>query len=294
MNIAFIGLGRMGVAMVRNLVRAGHNVIVFNRSRDKAEALRSEGVQVAESIREASDSCELCWTMLLDDAATRDIVFGSDGVADSLPVGATHISSSTITVAMGRTLTAEHTKRNQGYLSVPVFGRPDAAEAKKLIAVPAGPQELIEKHREAIDAVSRVIYVAGPEPWQANLLKLCGNFTLHVMIETFGEAFATFQKAGVDRHILFNVLMDLYASPVYKNYGNMIVNEDFQPGFALKGSLKDLRNMLLAAEDLNAPMPLASVIRDQMLSAMAHGQEEQDFTSFALVAARNAGVAPSK
>lgn len=291
MRIAFLGLGRMGTGMARNLLRAGHTVTVFNRTREKAQALAGDGANVAESIEHACRDAEVCWTMLADDNAVRDTVFSAGGVADSLSEGATHISSSTITVAMGRTLASEHGRRKQGYLSVPVFGRPEAAETKKLIAVAGGPQLLIDRLSVAIDGVSRATYVAGAEPWQANLLKLCGNFTLLSMVETLGEAFAAFRKAGGDHRILFEVITDLYASPVYKNYGTIIIDEKFEPpGMTLKLILKDLRQMLEAADGLDVPMPLASVIRDQLLTAMANGQGAMDAASLASVAARNAGV----
>lgn len=281
----------MGAAMVRNLLRAGHKVTVFNRTPGKAEGLRADGASVAGSIGEACRNAELCWTMLADDNAVREVVSANGGVAQSLPPGSVHIASGTISIAMGRALAAEHGARQQEYLSVPVFGRPDAAEAKKLIAIAGGPPALIDKVRGPIEAVSRAIYVAGAEPWQANLLKLCGNFTILTAIEMMSEAFAAFRKAGGDPRILYEVLGDLYGSPLYKNYGGMIVDERFEPpGMTIKLAHKDMRQMLEAADELSVPMPLASVVRDQMLSAIASGQEGIDASGLATVAARNAGL----
>ena len=142
MKIAFIGLGRMGMGMARNLLRAGHTVAVFNRSREKAEALAADGARVASSPADACRDAEAVLTMLADDHAVEEIVFGRDGIASAMKKDCIHVSHSTISTALGRRLTAEHAQRSQGYLSVPVFGRPESAEAKNLLVVAAGPTEL--------------------------------------------------------------------------------------------------------------------------------------------------------
>lgn len=291
MQIAFFGLGRMGAAMARNLLEAGHRVTVFNRTRRKAEALANHGASVAHSVAEACRGAELCWTMLADDRAVNDLVLAPEGIADHMERGAVHVSSSTISVAVSRHLSQTHGERGQDYLSVPVFGRPDAAEAKRLIAVAGGAPDVLEKLRPAIEAVSRAIFVAGPQPWQANLFKLCGNFTLASMVETLGEAFATVRKSGADERAFFEVISELYGSPVYKNYGSIILDERYDPpAFVLRLGLKDLRLVLEAAGEFESPMPAASLIRDQYLNALAHGQENLDWSSLARVSARNAGL----
>ena len=291
MRIGFIGLGKMGSAMARNLLRAGHQVAVYNRSRQKAEALAGEGARAAESPADVCRESQAVITMLADDGAVEQVVFGENGVASGLARGAIHISSSTIGTALARRLAAEHARREQGYLSAPVFGRPDAAESRKLIVVAAGDGELVELCRPLFDAIGRQTSVAGPEPWQANAVKLCGNFMLASMIEAFGEAFATLRKAGVETHVFLEIVNSLFASPVYANYGRIIADERFEPaGFALKLGLKDARLALETAGECAAPMPLASLIRDHFLSAMAHGQAELDWSSMARVLARNAGL----
>jgi 3-hydroxyisobutyrate dehydrogenase-like beta-hydroxyacid dehydrogenase len=291
MRVGFIGLGRMGSGMARNLLRAGHEVLVFNRSREKAEALVAEGARVAGSPAGACHGPEAVMTMLADDQAVEQIVFGEDGVASALPEGAVHISSGTISVALARRLAAEHGRRGQGYLSAPVFGRPDAAQSKKLLVVAAGPLELVDRCRPLFDAIGRQTFVAGSDPFQANALKLCGNFMIAATLEAFGEAFATLGKAGVPAHTFLEVMNMLFGSPVYANYGRMIADGKFEPaGFALRLGLKDVRLVLAAADEFAAPMPLASLIRDRLLSAMAHGQADLDWSSLARVAGRDAGI----
>jgi 3-hydroxyisobutyrate dehydrogenase-like beta-hydroxyacid dehydrogenase len=291
MRIGFIGLGKMGSAMARNLLRAGHQVAVYNRSRQKAEALAGEGARAADSPADACRESQAVITMLADDPAVEQIVFGENGVASALAQGAVHISSSTIGTALARRLAAEHALRGQGYLSAPVFGRPDAAESRKLIVVVAGDAELVELCRPLFDAIGRQTSVAGSEPWQANAVKLCGNFMLASMIEAFGDAYATLRKAGVAPHVFLEIVNSLFSSPVYANYGRIIADEQFSPaGFALKLGLKDVRLALETADECAAPMPLASLIRDHFLAAMAHGQADLDWSSMAQVLARNAGL----
>jgi 3-hydroxyisobutyrate dehydrogenase-like beta-hydroxyacid dehydrogenase len=291
MRIGFIGLGRMGSGMARNLLRAGHDVVVYNRSREKAEALVADGARVADTPAGVCGASEAILTMLADDHAVKQVVLGENGIATALPEGAIHLSCSTISVALAKHLAAEHHRRGQKYLSVPVFGRPDAAESKNLLVIAAGPPDLVERCRPLFDAIGRQTFVVGSDPSQANAVKLCGNFMIAAMLEAFGEAYATLRKADVLPHTYLEVMSVLFGSPVYSNYGRLIADEKFEPaGFALRLGLKDVRLVLEAAEEYGAPMPLASLVRDHFLSAMAHGQADQDWSSVSRVAARNAGI----
>ncbi len=291
MKITFIGLGRMGVGMARNLLRAGHTVAVYNRSREKAEALAADGVRVANTPAEACREAEVVLTMVADDHALEEIVFGNDGIASGMAEGCIHVSHSTISTALARKLTSEHAQRNQGYLSVPVFGRPDAAENKNLVVVAAGPGEYIDRCRPLFEAIGRQTFVVGSEPWQANVAKVCGNFLIMSIIEALGEASATLRKAGVAPLSFVEIMHALLGSQVIANYGRIIAKEEFEPaGFILKLGLKDVRLMLAAAEECAAPMPLASLVHDHLLSALAQGQGEMDWSSMTQVIARNAGL----
>ena len=291
MNLAMIGLGNMGSGIAHNLLRAAHRVTVYNRTRSKAEPLAAEGARVAGSVCDAVQDCEAVVTMLADDHAVEEAVLGDQGFAQSLKAGAIHIGSSTISTHLARRLAGGHAERRQHYLSAPVFGRPEAAATKNLLVVAAGPNEVVQRCQPVFDAIGRRTFNAGSEPWQANAAKLCGNFMLASMIEAFGEAYATLRKAHVSPHLFLDVMNALFASPVYANYGRMIAEEQFEPaGFALKLGLKDIRLGLETAQECVAPMPLASLLRDQFLSAIALGLEESDWSSLARVAARNAGL----
>ena len=274
MNIGFVGIGKMGEGMARNLLRAGHQVSVYNRSRDKAEALANDGARVADSPADASQEAEAVFTMLSDDHAVGEVVFGDQGIAAGLKKGATHISSSTISVAFARRLEEEHKKKDQHYVTAVVFGRPEAAEKKQLIVVAAGQSVAIEPLKPIFEAIGRRSFLAGDEPWQANAIKLCGNFMIASVLESFGEAFATMRKAEIDPHLFLDVMNELFASPVYKNYGQAMADQKYEPaGFELKLGLKDVRQAIEAAQDLGVPMPFASVIRDHFISAIANGRK---------------------
>jgi 3-hydroxyisobutyrate dehydrogenase-like beta-hydroxyacid dehydrogenase len=291
MQLGFVGIGKMGAGIARNLLRAGHSVTVYNRTPEKSEALKQDGATVARSPAEAARDKDAVMTMLSDDHAVEEVVFGETGIASALKPGAVHVSHSTISVALAKKLADQHEKRAQGYLSAPVFGRPEAAEAKKLIVVAAGPAQLTEKFRSVFDAVGRRTFVLGADPSEANVVKLCGNFMIASMMEAFGEAFVTTEKSGVKRQDFLDVISELFGSPVYSNYGTAIANKKFAPaGFALKLGFKDIRLVLEAAQDKAVPMPLASLLRDQFLSSMAHGQQDLDWSSVSQASARAAGL----
>ncbi len=292
MKLGFVGLGAMGSGMARNLLRAGHTVTVYNRTRSRAEALAAEGARIGGSPAEAARENEAVITMLADDAAVESVAFGKDGIAEALARGAAHISMSTISVALSKRLGESHAARGQVYLSAPVFGRPEAAEARKLWVAAAGDAAQLSRFHPVFDAIGRGMSIAGEEPWKANVVKLCGNFLIASMIEAVGEAFALARKSGIaPRELLDTVNNAVFQSPLYAGYGGRIADETFHPpGFTLTLGLKDIRLALEAAESEAVPLPLASLIRDHMLEAIAHGLSEADWSSFSSVNAEAAGL----
>ena len=285
----------MGAGMAQNLLASGNELTVYNRTLEKAEPLKQKGARVAKSPAEAAKGSEAVFTMLPDDQAVEEVTFGENGILAGLREGGTHISSSTISIKASRQYTEEHQKQGRRFVTATVFGRPEAAESKRLIVVAAGDKQSIEKFRPLFDAVGRRTFEVGNEPWQANLFKLFGNFMIATTIETFAEAFAAIQKAGLDHHEFLEIMNELFGSPVYKNYGQAIADHKFEPaGFALKLGLKDVRLGIEGAAEFGAPLPIASVLRDHFVSAIAHGQEKLDWSSIALVSARNAGLESAK
>jgi 3-hydroxyisobutyrate dehydrogenase-like beta-hydroxyacid dehydrogenase len=290
MKVALIGLGNMGSAMAQNLIRAGHELTVHNRSRAKAEALGS-GVRIAGSPADAVRDREVVITMLADDTAVQAVVSGDSGIAHALPEGSVHMGCSTISTALARWLAAEHAARGQKYVSAPVFGRPEAAAEKKLLVVAAGDDATVSRCSPLFEAIGRQAFVAGREAWQANAVKLCGNFMLASMLESFGEAYAALRKADVDPHLFLDVMNALFGSPVYANYGKVIANGTFQPaGFALRLGFKDTRLAIETAREVGSPLPIASLLHDRFLEAIALGMGGIDWSGVARISALHAGL----
>jgi 3-hydroxyisobutyrate dehydrogenase-like beta-hydroxyacid dehydrogenase len=290
MEMGFIGLGNMGEPIARNLIKAGYVLRVYNRTRSRAEALVSAGAIYAETPAAAS-SAGLVATMLADDAAVEAVVFGDHGVLAGLPRGGVHISHSTISTSLSRRLADAHRERGQSFLAATVFGRPEAAQAARLVVVAAGPPEAVERCRPALEAIGRKLFVIGPDAPAANTVKLAGNFLIASMLESLGEAFALTRKSGVDPAIFLELVSSFFQSPVYENYGKAIAEQRYEPaGFKLRLGLKDLRLVTAAADEQAAPMPVASLIRDNMISGIAQGMGDMDWSAVARVAALKSGL----
>jgi 3-hydroxyisobutyrate dehydrogenase-like beta-hydroxyacid dehydrogenase len=289
MKLAFIGAGNMGSAMARNLLRAGHQVTVYNRTRARAEPLREEGAALADSPADAARGVDAIVTMLAEDQAVEQAV---EGFLDTLAPGAIHIGMSTIGVACSKRLAELHAAHGQVYVAAPVFGRPVAAAAAKLWIVAAGPPESIQRCQPLFDALGRGTSVVGSDPWRASAVKLSGNFLIAAALESIGEAFALVRKSGVDAGQFLEIINTaLFNSPLYAGYGGAVAKEQFEPaGFKLRLGFKDLRLVQEAAESAAVPMPLAGVLRDRFLAAMARGEGDLDWAALARIAAVQAGL----
>jgi 3-hydroxyisobutyrate dehydrogenase-like beta-hydroxyacid dehydrogenase len=291
MNVGFIGLGNMGQAMARNLLKAGHTVIVYNRTRSRAEALQAEGAHIANTPAQACDG-EVLITMLADDRAVEEVIFEKGNVIPALAPHAVHVAMSTLSVALSQRLQEVHTQAGSAYVAAPVFGRPEAAAAAQLFIVAAGPREAIERCHPLFEAMGQRAFIVGEDAPAANLVKLTGNFLIASVIEGLGEAFALVRKWRVDPSQYLEILTNtLFSAPVYKTYGSLIAQEKYAPaGFKLPLGLKDLKLALAAAEAVAVPMPVASLIRDHFLTALARGYQELDWSALARIAAEDAGL----
>lgn len=292
MRVGFIGLGNMGSAMARNLIKAGHQLTVYNRTRQRAESLGSLGARVVSSPAEAASAAEVLITMLADDAAAEEALLGHDGAMGALPPGAVHVGMSTISVQLSRRLVAEHQAKQQHYIAAPVFGRPDAAAAGKLFIVAAGPAQQIERCRALFDRMGQKTFVVDEQPPAANVFKLAGNFLITTVLESLAEAFALVRKSGLDAEKFLEVMTEsLFTAPLYRSYGGMIVSDKFEPaGFKMPLGFKDNRLVLAAAEEVQAPIPMASLVHDRFLEAMALGLSNEDWSAISRVSLRNAGL----
>ena len=290
MKIGFIGLGNMGSAIARNLIRAGHEVTVWNRSPDKAEGLVAEGAKRAETPADAANGT-VVHTMLADDKAVEAVTFGPDGIL-SASTKAIHVSHSTIGLPLAERLVSAHAEHGSALISAPVFGRPAAAEAAKLFIAAAGPADALSTCQPLFDAIGQKSFTIGDHAPAANLVKLCGNFLILATIESLAEAMTLGEKGGVPKAKLLEVLTgSLFGAPVYQTYGDILARQAFHPaGFAAPLGLKDMNLVSQAATDARVPMPVLAVLRDHLLSTIAREGEDIDWSGIGRIIAADAGL----
>lgn len=292
MKVGLIGLGRMGTAMARRVLAAGYELLVYNRTPQKAAELVRAGARAVESVGAACAGRDVVITMVADDAALHEVALGSGGVRDSLPAGAVHVAMGTHGVAAIRALEAAHTAARQKLVGAPVLGRPEAVDAGQLGIVAAGPADALATCMPVFRAIGRRIFEAGHKPESAAAIKLANNFVLACSIEAMGEAFALARKYEVAPNVLFDVLTEgLFAAPAYKTYGRIIAEQGYDHvGFTARLGLKDTNLVLAAADVARVPLPSANIVRDRLLSAIAHGDGDADWSVIAREQARASGL----
>jgi len=293
MKLGFIGLGAMGFAMAESLLAQGNQLFVYNRSHEKAQPLHEAGARLCATPAEAAREAEVVISMLADDTAVEQVTFGPAGLLTELPPNAVHVSCSTISVTLSDRLAAAHAEAARGYVAAPVFGRPEAAVAKKLWLLAAGKASDVERAWPVLEALGRGVTRLGETPSVANLVKLTGNVFIASLIEALGEAFALTRKAGVPPEITLELFKNVFGqgSLILENYANQVAKGKYEPaGFKAKLGLKDLRLALTAADRFEVPLPTASLLHDQLLSAVATGQGELDWGVIAHIAAKRAGL----
>lgn len=291
-KVAFLGIGRMGSAIATRVLGGGHDLVVYNRTREKTAELAAAGAGVAASVAAACEEREVVMTMLADDAALSAVVLETGGLRDSLAPGAIHVVMGTHGVGTVRSLAAAHAQAGQILVAAPVLGRPDVAAAGKLGIVTAGPAEAVEFCRPLFEVIGRRTFDAGTAPEGATAVKLANNFLLGCAIEVMGEAYSLARSYEVEPAVLYDVMVDgLFAAPAYNVYGRIIAEEDYDNvGFTTLLGLKDANLILAAAELARVPLPSANAWRDRLLGAIAHGDGERDWAAVALEQARASGL----
>lgn len=281
MRVGILGIGSMGRAIALRLLRSGHEVVVWNRTRDKAEALASDGARVAESPEELSHE-RFVVSILSDDRAVEDVLlsrplpFGSESI---------HISASTISLDLADRLTSMHGSRDESFVAAPVLGRPPAAESGTLILLAGGAPEHLARCQPLFEAIGQRTYVAGAEPRQGHFAKLAVNFLLGAAVEALAEAAALVERGGLDKKAFLSLVTETaFASPVYQAYGDLIANERFQPaGFRMPLGLKDTELALAAAKAVGAELPLAELVCEGLRRGLDEGYGDLDWSALALV-----------
>ena len=283
MRIGFLGLGKMGVPMARGLMAARHELTVWNRSRERTEALAREGAQVAATPADVARASDVVMTMLFDDAAHEEVLFGPrdlpvNGLLSALRPGALHISLSTISVALSERLTQEHARRGQEFVAAPVFGRPNMAEQGKLWIVMAGADDAVARSRPLMEPLSRGISIIGKEPRQAHALKLGGNFLISAMIHSLGESFVFATSQGIDPEVFIETVNNaLFQSPFYAAYAKVMLHPPEEAGASMDLGAKDLRLVREAAESRGVRLSLAEELTDVFAQAKTEGLGNEDW-----------------
>lgn len=279
MGVGFIGLGAMGSAMARNLVGAGYGVRAWNRSPGAAEEI--EGVESVPSPGDAFQS-DVVFTMLSDDDAIREVLLASD-VLGGAREGVVHVVTSTISVDFADELRERHAEAGVGYVSAPVFGRPDVAEAARLNIMAAGEKGAVDRVRPLFDVLGQKTWVLGEDPKQANAAKIAGNMMIAMAIEAMAEAVVLTESNGLAPEAFFDLVLGTQfgGSRAYENYSAKIESGDFEPGFRMELGLKDLRLATAAAEKAGDPLPMLDAVRARMADAVGAGMGDKDWSSIA-------------
>jgi 3-hydroxyisobutyrate dehydrogenase-like beta-hydroxyacid dehydrogenase len=282
-RIGFLGLGKMGVPMARRLLAARHELTVWNRSRERAEALAREGARVAATPADVARASDVVMTMLFDDAAHEEVLFGAkdlpvNGLLGALRPGALHISLSTISVALSERLTKEHARRRQEFVAAPVFGRPNMAEQGKLWVVMAGADDAVARSRPLMEPLSRGISIIGKEPRQAHAVKLGGNFLISAMIHSLGESFVFAASQGIDPEMFIETVNNaLFQSPFYAAYAKVMLHPPQEAGASLDLGAKDLGLLREAAQSRGVRLSLADELADVFAQARKQGLGNEDW-----------------
>ncbi len=290
MQVGFIGVGRMGGAMARNLLRAGHEVRVWDSSAESLAALAKDGAKAASSAEDAF-SGDAAISMLPNDEAMLG-VFLDERILRKSGAPAIHINMATASVRCAKELATAHEKCGVQYVSAPVFGRPEMAAERNLNIMAAGDPDAIERVQPLFDAMGKKTWRLGKVPSQANVVKIAGNLMVASVLEAMGETAALARAYEIPPADALEVVVhSIFDVPIYRIYAQLIGDGQFEPpGFDLRLALKDAKLMLAAGEEANVPLPFASVIRDNYLDALAHGDGAKDWSVVSQVTLRRAGL----
>ena len=287
MKIGFIGIGSMGAAMVPNLIEAGHQVSIWNRSADATKAI--EGVTVLPSPAAAFEN-DAVITMLSDDTAIRSVILDS-GALTSARKDCIHVMMVTISPELSGVLHEQHKSAGIAYIAAPVFGVPAVAAKGELNILAAGSAEAISIVQPIFDALGQKTWHLGDDPKHANIAKIAGNLMITLAIEAMGEATALTESYGLKAGDFLDVITStLFASPSYKRYGGNIASNSYEPGFKLILGLKDVNLALDAAKAKHTVLPAAEIVRENLQTAIEQGLGSKDWSALAKITRRRAGL----
>ena len=280
----------MGRVMATRLLDAGHELVVYNRSHAAAEPFGAKGATIAQQASDALGA-EIVITMLANDAAV-EAVWIAPGLVEKLPAASVHLNMASISLRLAKRLAELHQAAGGQYVSAPVFGRPPAAATGQLDIVAAGAGAAVARCQPVFSALGKQTFVVGVEPYKANIVKIARNYLLATVVESLGETFALVRKSGVEPAAFLDIITRTsFNAPAYKNYGRLMVERKFDdPTFVLRLGLKDVELALEAGGDTRVPLPMADVIREQHLGAIARGLGEKEWAALGDYIAERAGL----
>jgi 3-hydroxyisobutyrate dehydrogenase-like beta-hydroxyacid dehydrogenase len=268
----FIGLGSLGLPMATNLLNAGYSLTVYNRTASKAASLVAQGARLASQPVEAVTTGGIIVTILWDDASVESIVM-SDGFLEKLGMGGVHISMSTVSPDTSRKLASLHAEHGSILVEAPIFGVPQAAVARQLSIPMAGLQKAKERVRPILEAMGGLnIFDFGEEVGAANQVKLVGNFMIASAVYTIREGLTMVEKNGGDPKAVIDMLTQtLFDNPIYKRYGQMVVDKEDHLFTQNKIPLKDVGIFKKTSQQVESPIPVSSLLYDLMSSEQGQG-----------------------
>jgi 3-hydroxyisobutyrate dehydrogenase-like beta-hydroxyacid dehydrogenase len=278
-NVGFLGLGIMGNAMAKNLLKAGFEVMVWNRSTDKMDELSALGARRAASPREVIENCPLTFAMLADPAAAEAVCFGVSGVLEGIGGGRGYIDMSTVDAATSKKIAAAVTSRGGRFLEAPVSGSKKPAEDGTLIILAAGDRSLYNEAMPAFDKMGKKILYLG-SVGNGAMMKLVVNMIMGGMMAIFSEGLSLGRKAGLATADILEVIdAGAISNPMFRIKGGMIGREDYTVAFPLKHMQKDLRLAILLGDMLNQPLFSAAAANESFKRAKEQGFGDEDFSA---------------
>jgi len=292
MNVAFIGLGRMGRGMAHRIHGGGHDLVVNDVVKAAGDDFVTAGARFEETIAGACAGSDVVVTMLVEDAAVIDVATRPGGLCASMPKGAIHVAMGTYGVGAIRALGEAHAKAGQVLVAAPVLGRPDLAASGQLGIVSGGPADAVARVQPLLDLMGRKTFHAGNLPESATAIKLANNMVLGCAMIAMGEGFSLIRRYGVAPQMFYEVMTEgLFSSVAYKGYGKTMVDQSYDTvGSPITVGLKDAKLIQDAADIARVPMPMHNIYKDRLLGAVAHGDGDRDQAVLAREQARASGL----
>ncbi|CAM6095592.1 unnamed protein product [Calypogeia fissa] len=278
-TVGFLGLGIMGFAMARNLIKAGYSVTVWNRSPRKCDILVGEGAKAASSPQETAAACDITFVMLADPAAAVAVALGEDGAVKGLGPNKGYVDVSTVDAETSKLIAEGVRSTGAQFLEAPVSGSKKPAEDGALIFLAAGDETLYDKSSPMLDVMGKSRFFLG-EVNKGAAMKLVVNMVMGSMMASFSEGLVLGSKVGLNPETIVKVVgQGVINAPMFALKGPSMVKGAYPPAFPLKHQQKDLRLVLEMAEEVSLSIPVAACANQLYERAKSQGHGDEDFSA---------------